>query len=53
MSVNCFKLYILNSDLTTDPNLERVKKLCETKSFVKLDEILDERIVDGKILQNK
>ena len=59
MSVNCYKLFILNTDLQkdpnlqTDPNLKNLKKLVETKRFVKLDEIRDERIIDGQILTNK
>ena len=59
MSVNCYKLFILNTDsqkdpnLQTDPNLKHLKKLVETKCFVKLDEIRDERIIDGQIIPNK
>ena len=53
MSVNCFKLYILSSDLQTDTNLGLALKLCETNRFVKLEEILDERIMNGQILPNK
>ena len=55
MSFDCFKSFVLNSCLQTDQNLTNniLETLCETYRHIKLVDIKDKRLEDGRIKPNE